>query len=107
MHPHVVCQGAVSALRLCAFLCCLSALASLLPFSPRPSSELTLHRVDRKACLPPLFVVAGWMQSSCQVVHLVPVQVFSFSANALPDDITIMTMAGERVRSGPPDDVKQ
>ena len=35
------------------------------------------------------------------------VQVFSFSANALPDDISVMTMSGERTRSGPPDDVKQ
>lgn len=35
------------------------------------------------------------------------VQVFSFSANAMPDDISVMTMAGERTRSGPPDDVKQ
>ncbi|KAL3141566.1 hypothetical protein ABBQ32_004811 [Trebouxia sp. C0010 RCD-2024] len=33
--------------------------------------------------------------------------VFSFSANAMPDDISVMTMAGERTRSGPPDDVKQ
>lgn len=35
------------------------------------------------------------------------VQVFSFSSNAMPDDISVMTMAGERTRSGPPDDVKQ
>ncbi len=34
-------------------------------------------------------------------------QVFSFSGNAMPDDISIMTMAGERTRSGPPKDVKQ
>lgn len=34
-------------------------------------------------------------------------QVFSFSANAMPDDISVMTMAGERTRSGPPKDVKQ
>ncbi|KAL0025430.1 hypothetical protein WJX79_010082 [Trebouxia sp. C0005] len=33
--------------------------------------------------------------------------VFSFSGNAMPDDISIMTMAGERTRSGPPEDVKQ
>lgn len=38
---------------------------------------------------------------------VVCVQVFSFSANAMPDDISVMTMAGERTRSGPPDDVKQ
>ena len=44
-----------------------------------------------------------------KVCWLLPciLQVFSFSGNAMPDDISIMTMAGERTRSGPPKDVKQ
>ena len=50
------------------------------------------------------------VQHICCVAHAETkygLQVFSFSSNAMPDDISVMTMAGVRTRSGPPDNVKQ